>query len=100
MTALSLFEQPKARASDPMTAHEAAASVRPASRELIDAIVWWVGKQPQPVSAFQIADAIAGARWSHATVRTAVSRAGLWAVDADGVTPRRRKCLRYRVRAS
>ncbi len=95
MTMPSLFDTPRARATDPTTAHEAAKITRPGNAELINAIRWYVQRRPAPVSAYEIADAIAGYRWQHDTVRTAVSRAGLHCVDTDGLTPRGRRCTRY-----
>ncbi len=85
---------PLARKSDPQTSHQAARTVAPGNSELIRAIRWFVERRG-PVTAFEIGDAIAGARWSHATVRTAVARAGLVVVDERGVSPRGRACTRY-----
>lgn len=85
----------KARKSDPVTSHIAADCVKPGRRELVYAIRWWVSKQSEPKSAFDIADAIYGPRWQHDTVRTCVSRAGLHAVDSKGRTKGGRPCLRY-----
>lgn len=87
--------EPRARWSDPSTSHTAAECVKPGSRPLVEAIRWWISKQSEPKTAFQIADAIAGYRWQPDTVRTCVSRAGLHAVDNEGRTPGNRRCLRY-----
>lgn len=99
MTAMTLFDQPRARVSDPLPSHTAADCVKPGSKELVEAIRWWVSKQPEPKSAFEIAAAIAGQRWQGDTVRTAVSRAGLHAVDVNGRTPGGRRCTRYVLRS-
>lgn len=90
---------PTARNSDPTTSHEAAAAARRGNSELIKTIRWWLSKQSEPKSAFQISAAVAGYRWQSDTVRTAVSRAGLHAVDNEGRTPGDRRCLRYVLRA-
>jgi hypothetical protein len=96
VTAPTLFdEMPKARLSDPQTSHEAAERVQRSSRELTDAIRWWLAKQGGPRTAFEIGDAIAGYRWSHASVRSGVSRAGLRVVDENGRSPRGQKARRY-----
>ena len=91
----SLFDAPQVRRTDPPTAHLAAASVKPASRELCEAIRWFVARRTEPVTAFQIADAIYGQRWSHATVRTAVARAALTVADEEGRSPRGQRARRY-----
>lgn len=91
----TLFDEPVARFADPVTSREAASVVRRGNQELITAIRWWVSKQSEPVSAFQIARAICGNRWQSDTVRSAVSRASLTAVDSNGVTDAGRRCLRY-----
>lgn len=91
----ALLYGPAARRSDPVTSHTAADCVKPGSRELVYAIRWWVSKQSEPKSAFDIADAIYGPRWQHDTVRSCVSRAGLHAVDSKGRTKGGRPCLRY-----
>lgn len=84
-----------ARRTDPVTSHAAGRIVQPANSELIKAIRWYVSKKTEPVSAFDIADALCGPRWQHDTVRTAVSRSGLHCVDSDGRTPGGRRCTRY-----
>lgn len=97
MTMPSLFDQPRARASDPETAHEAAAVVKPASSALIAAIRWTLQGGAR-LSAFDIAAAVERehpGRWDEGTVRTAVSRAGLRAVDTGGTSPRGQRCCRY-----
>lgn len=95
MNAQLSFEEPKFRYTDPVTSREAAQAAKRGNAELIKTIRWYVGKQSEPKSAFQIARAIAGYRWQLDTVRTAVSRAGLHAVDRNGVTESGRRCLRY-----
>lgn len=87
---------PRARTTDPITAQEAAESVKPANGELVAAIrrhVYMYG----PLSAFEIADALEG-RWQHDTIRSAVSRAGLSKCDFWGVTPGGRRCTLYVLR--
>lgn len=94
---MPLFDSLPARGTDPVTSHEAGVIARRGARELEAAIRWWVERQPEPVSAFDIARALSGYRWSSATVRSAVSRANLHAVDTLGTTDRNRRCLRYRL---
>lgn len=96
MNAPTLFDAPPlARASDPPTAHIAAAKVKPASKELIEAIHWYMDRQSTPKTAFQIADALCGRRWAHQTVVTCVSRAALYVYDELGESPRGQACRRY-----
>lgn len=84
------------RASDPPTSTAAAAVARRGRAELIGAIAWWLRLQREPRTAFDVANAIAGARWSNASVRTALHRVpNLIVVDELGVTPRGRRCQRY-----
>lgn len=64
---------PRARRTDIPTAHEAANVLKAGEPELEAAIRRWVfGHGPH--TAFQIADALAGGRWQHDTIRSAVSR--------------------------
>lgn len=95
----TLTGQPLARNSDPVTSHTAAKSAKKKSAELERAIRWWVSKQREPKSAFDIADALCGSSWQHDTVRSAVSRAGLHAVDTLGRTRGGRQCIRYVLRS-
>ena len=88
----SLFD---ARLTDPETSHEAGAKSRKSRKELVAAIRWWVARQSEPVSQFDIADALCGPAWSHATVRSACSAAGLFCVDTLGKSPRGSRCTRY-----
>lgn len=98
MSAPSLFDPqtPHARPTDAQTSWEAAQVVTAGNESLVYAIRWLVARRA-PLTAFEIADAIAGTRWSHATVRTACARAGLVAVDDCGRSPRGRKASRYRL---
>lgn len=98
----SLFDLPKARASDPSTSHEAAASVRPAQEELNIEIISVIRSAPFPVTAFDIArmvQAFNWNRWDEGTVRTRVSalrKEGRIAfADGAGVSPRGRRCDRF-----
>lgn len=104
MTEQTLFDLPKARASDPSPSHLAAARVKPARRALVEAIREVVGatqvaRLPSgPITAFTIAQMVEQLyprRWDSSTVRTAISTAGLRAVDTEGVSPRGQRCIRY-----
>ena len=92
----SLWGEPRARLSDPISAHEAASVVKPGNADLIKAIrsyVWTFG----PSTAYEIAEGLAGSRWQPDTVRTACARAGLKkACGIDNVvTPGGRPCALY-----
>lgn len=87
--------QARARREDPSPSHEAAARVNDGSKELQAAVRWWVSKRREPVTAFQIAAALCGQRWSYQTVLSGVSRSGLTVVDEEGESPRGRRCTRY-----
>lgn len=77
----------RARRTDLPTAHEAASVVQPGAQELEQAIRRWVfGHGPH--TAFQIADALAGPRWQHDTIRSAVSRT-LTAIGSEPKDPER-----------
>lgn len=99
MTAPTLFDQlePRARRSDPVTSHEAAAKVAPGRSELVEAIRWTL-HGCEPATAFEIAAAVERShpgRWDEGTVRTAIKRADLVAVDDLGISPRGIRCLRF-----
>lgn len=97
MTQLGFDFRPRARATDPETSRRAAAVTEPGNNELIRLIrshVYLYG----PKTAFEIADALAGNRWQHDTIRSAVSRAGLSTCDFKGVTPGGRPCTLYVLR--
>lgn len=95
---LSLFDTPRARTSDPHTAHEAAARIAPGTSLLVQTIRQVVYLAGTPMSQFDIAHAVGRAqpgRWSDATIRTACARAALHAVDSEGRSPRGMRVLRY-----
>ena len=91
-TTIDDFIRPRARLSDPVTAHEAASVVAPGNADLIRAIrsyVWSHGAS----TAFEVADALAG-RWQPDSIRTAMARAGLEKWEG-GQTPNGRRCMLY-----
>lgn len=98
----SLFDLPRARASDPSTAHEAAHAVRPGTEELNIEIIRAVRSVPFPVTAFDIArmvQAFNWNRWDEGTIRTRVSALGkqgrLVRSDNAGLSPRGQRCARW-----
>lgn len=93
---------PLARNSDPVTSREAAERVKPGNGELVRAIRFAVGVHAHdpayPWTAFDIAEQVEvdyPGRWAESTIRTAVSRAGLTAVDVKGKSPRGQRCVRF-----
>jgi hypothetical protein len=93
----SLFD-PRARLSDPIASHLAAAVVKDGNDELVKRIrrlvtLWG------PLSAWEIADRIVescGDRWDGSTIRTACARAGLHkSSDPYLRSPRGRPCHAY-----
>lgn len=99
MDAPSLFDS---RLTDPSTSDAAAERVRPGRSALIEAIrdvlapTWSPYKQP--LTAFEIAERVEQVfprRWDEGSIRSAISRAGLRAVDNKGVSPRGSRCLRF-----
>lgn len=97
---LTFHAQPVARASDPGTSHKAAMRAKPGNSVLVAEIRRVVGEwnQGDPMDAFHIARVVESQyprRWSEGTIRTAVSRAGLRAVDTEGRSPRGQRCIRY-----
>jgi hypothetical protein len=97
---MTQLEFPLARDTDPITSHEAAASVRDNS-ELIRYIRSYV-RVHGPVDAFTIADAVQnryGQRWQEDTIRSACARAGLEKHDTVyALTPGGRRCCCYVLR--
>lgn len=98
----TLFDQPRARHSDPSSSHEAAASVRPAQEELNIEIIGAVRCRPFPVTAFDIAQIVQACnpdRWDEGTIRTRVSALGkqgrLVRADHAGLSPRGQRCARW-----
>ena len=92
MTDKQLSLIPRARQTDPPTAHNAASLTQPGNHTLTKTIrnyVWTHG----PSTSFEIADALQG-RWQHDTIRTACARAGLVKFEG-GITPGGRACLLY-----
>lgn len=96
--------EPRARHSDPSTAHEAAAVVKAGSVAMNAAIVAAVKCDAfgGPVTAFDIAEIVERhepGRWEAGSVRTAVSRLArakrIRKLDENGKSPRRRRCARY-----
>ena len=85
-----------ARATDPETSHAAARHVSASRKELYDAIRWWMERQSEPKTRFEIADMLYGPKWQHDTIRSAVSGAGLTEADRLGRSPSGRACIRYR----
>jgi hypothetical protein len=89
---------PRARASDPSSSHEAAAIIKPANAEMVQAIrkaVWTLGAS----TAFEIAqevDRTNPGRWQPDSLRTACSRAGLVKFEG-GRTPGGRSCMLYAI---
>ncbi len=86
---------PLARLSDPSTSHEAARILTPGNAELEQAIrkcVYIYG----PLTAWEIADRVAGSRWQYDTVRSGCARAGLRKVEGTGArSPGGRPCVLY-----
>lgn len=78
---LSDFVKPRARATDPVAAHLAAAEVAPGNEQMIKAIrraVWAYG----PLTAWQVAEEVGKrfpGRWKESSIRTACAprRSGL-----------------------
>lgn len=93
MTQLSLDDLPRARATDPHTSHLAAAVIEPGLNEMQVAIRRFV-RVNGPATAFEIADAVAGDRWQHDSVRAEVARL-LNKSDSLGRSPGGRPCVRY-----
>ncbi len=90
----SLFDQPHARNSDPNSSHQAAAVMRPGSDHLIGLIRSFVASYG-PSTAYEIANAVAGSRYQHDSVRSACSRAGLVKLEGQGRSPGNRPCCKY-----
>ena len=83
--ALSLFDQPRARATDPVTSHLAAVSVTPANDDLKQYIHRAI-ERCGPLTQEQIATEVERAqpnRWTRGTVVSACARADLFKWDID-----------------
>jgi hypothetical protein len=95
VTQASLFDQPRARFTDPDTSRMAAEIVSPGNGALINAIrkcVYLYG----PLTAWEIADKVAGTRWQYDTVRSACARAGLRKIEGTPArSPGGRPCCLY-----
>lgn len=89
-------QNPATRNTDPPTSHQAAARSKPGSAELVALICAYVEAHPH-VTAFAIADALAGDRWDEGTVRTAVSRAPLRHGPKNGRSPRGLPCRTFTI---
>jgi len=71
---------PRARKSDPVTAHLAASVVKPANEDLVQAIRRWVwahGASSHEEIAIGLVPDESVSRWRRSTVVTACARAGL-----------------------
>lgn len=94
--------EPRARHSDPDTAHEAAAKAKRGS-EAMNAAILAEARRMIPLTAFTLATAVSVAfpgRWDEGSIRTAVSRLGkrgLLVKDGKGKSPRGRACDRWRL---
>ncbi len=72
----SLWDTPRARVTDPASSESAARAVRPANRELIEAIHAAI-RAHGPMTQEQIGVCVGGSRWLVSTVVTACARADL-----------------------
>jgi hypothetical protein len=91
----NLFD-PVARATDPVTSHAAAKSVRAGNDDLIGRIRQ-VTATYGPLTAFEIARMVGSQspdRWDEGTIRTAIARAEL-VPAGEGRSPRGRRCITY-----
>ena len=93
---------PLTRASDPITSHQAAASAKPGSAAMNEAILRETSPWRYPRTAFDLAARVQIAhpgRWDEGSIRTAVSRLGkagkLRKADEEGRSPRGQKCTRW-----
>jgi hypothetical protein len=83
--ALSLFDQPRARPSDPSTSHLAAAVVQPGNDDAV-AYIRKALERYGPLTHEQIATEVMRAqpgRWLHGSIVSAAARAGLHEWDRD-----------------
>src|SRR6185369_15114118 len=92
---MSLFDEPRARSTDPATSHRAAELVRPVNSELIEYSHAALARGGL-LTHEEIADAVDGAqpdRWTRGTIVSACARAGLFEWD-ETVTNKRGHTVR------
>lgn len=105
MSEPTLFDQPSARTSDPLTSHLAAAAVTPGTNALEDAILILADRPDgRGETAFAIAERVewqCPGRWDESTIRTRVSALGkqgkLVKCAEKGISPRGRVADRWRL---
>lgn len=104
MSQPTLFDEPRARHSDPISARDAARSVSPAVPDLNEAILYAARTIGVPCTAFNLALIIGKNhpdRWDEGTIRTRVSALGkqhkLVKADEAGRSPRGQRCIRWRL---